>query len=249
MTPGVSKTLTHSAQKVDVWFNAGFRTPLVEGYVTFSGSSKGREKAAAAAARYDTHPPLQDRIAALGGMPAEGIPTHDSLALTLLEDVAPLELAILKVLNPKGTWRDIQWRDVVLVAYLPAWKKEIQQQPEIVQGLQGILMGDLPAQVQDLEKMFMRFSLPGRLSNEEKEFAIELIIAKAVTVVLAKQGAEIIHSLGEPLEVRLAGQCLKPFILVKDLRSGDIFREEWQTICHRAGVIDLDLGQACRGDA
>jgi heat shock protein HtpX len=243
------KAAAAAAQKVDELLNLGLRTPLVEGYVTFLGSSKQRDKSAKAAARYDTHSPLQDRIAALAGMPGGEIPSHDSPALTLLEDVASLELAILKSLFPKFTSRSIQWQDVFPIAYLPAWRAELQKFPKVPQGLQGLLMGDLPDVVPDFKNISARFKLPGRLSFAEKEFGIENIIAKAITVVLEKQGAEIVHSIGEPLELCLAGQSIKPFSLVKDLRSGDITREEWQVLCHRAGIADLDLGQACRGDA
>jgi Zn-dependent protease with chaperone function len=84
--------------------NGGFRPPIAEGFARFTRAPRiaeairkqAEEQAASGTSnKYDTHPSLREREAALAGLPEAGVlPADPAEALTLLDGVPELELAL-----------------------------------------------------------------------------------------------------------------------------------------------------------
>ncbi len=270
----VGAFLDYNGTEVDPLFNFGFLPPWAEGFTAFLSSSEGKKAAQKASeqcdtllriafrtpsadvgvpkglagkwADFETLPPLQEHIDALNGAAAKASAAVAPRALGLLTDIASVELALFEHMFPRRKVQSIAWADVVSVAYVPSWSEEIRKSAEVVQDLDGIRIRDLPDLLDDMEAMFARFALPKRLTVGDKEAGIQNIVAKALVVALSRQGGGVVHRVGEPLELRVDGQSIKPFTLVGDLRHDSISREAWRACCDRAGIGGVDLGQTCQ---
>jgi hypothetical protein len=231
---------------------AGYRPPLVEGFRIFLAipavadhiqEKLAQEMAEGQADPYDTHPSLKDRIAALKNLPAPAAPAPvDSPALTLLDHVAALEENLFEAIfgaEKAKEFRRISWKETLTQVYLPYW---LQMVRDHAQSLTGLRLGDLPELVANPEEFLARFDLGQEMPSEEKKGPASIIMGMAVTVALFGQGCEVTCNVGEPAQVRLAGEWLQPFSLMDDLASGDLPAERWRDLCAQAGFQDLDLG-------
>ncbi len=115
--------------------DGGFRPPLAGGFVSFLDVPRHREIVEESlrtvpeenADPYDTHPPLSQRLAALGA-PDEAPPVHpDEAAVSLLGDLGAAEEALVaSLLQPGVTLAALGWDDVGARVYAAGWREAVQ---------------------------------------------------------------------------------------------------------------------------
>ena len=232
---------------------AGFHPPIGEGFATFMGVEAISRATAEALAMemelseenpYDTHPRLKDRIAALSNTSAKDVPADDPPAITLVDNVSAMEREMLRVLRGMDNapeLADISWKETLQAVYLPLWTNYAREHRK---ALRGITLGALPDWIERREELIDRFDehLSTAVTGEEKWQAVSQIVGSAVAVVLRGRGHPISFDVGEPVQVRVGEECVKPFSLLPDLASGTMDGDRWKHFCSRTGMNDLDLG-------
>ena len=131
---------------------SGHRPPLLAGFETFLGSSLAREWLPASnraalgsstGSEVDSHPPVAERLAALGVAPGEidDAPLPGVSATALVRDLDRLE-ARLAARQVEGGFEPIAWEDVGSEVLVPRWGRERR---ELIGELpEGFHLGALP---------------------------------------------------------------------------------------------------------
>ncbi len=227
---------------------AGRRPPVVAGFGTYV-HSRAIERAAdeflehqlaEATDRYDSHPSLSERIAAVDACPpgeADGSPP----AMSLLRDPDALETDLLVALfGPEaGELPTLAWDDVGREIYLERARALCAAHGEL---LGDATAGELAELAQDLGR------LAGRLQAREPELPPEAapdfaatLLAEALLVALECSGWTVETALGEPLTVRRGDELLDPYEIVGGLRSDDVAGAGWRERAAALGIAELPL--------
>ena len=206
----------------------GVRPPLLEGWERFLATPDKREDVERLIARalarppseMDTHPPLSERLAALG-LDDPPPPSREARALRLLADSVQAERdAIGIVLLPTAPpLRSVGWDEIGMEVWLPAWRKQLAPLAATT-GRWGL--DDLPRVLGD----------PGAWSSLDQGISISSADARRrriaallglwLTVWLADRGASIDVPPGGDAIARRAGHCFSPERRVRDLARGAI---------------------------
>lgn len=233
---------------------AGFRPPLAAGFGSFmQGPDVSRwiaeqdadNKRKPRSNPYDTHPPLQERIAALGNTTKCSPPANEPSALELLDGIDGLEKEMVASIcgsNSNGELRDIRWQDSITDVYLPIWGREAEKHARL---LSGIRMIDLPGRLGASGELVSRFEmcLPTSMSSQQQLQAVGGIIGCTIVVLLHQKGWSVTRDIGQPVEVGNGDVRLKPFALIEDLFEGKMPADEWKKLCIETCIADVDLGE------
>jgi heat shock protein HtpX len=232
---------------------AGRRPPVLSGFGTYLRSSAIERLAdehlehrtRAVTDRYDSHPSLGERIAALDGLPP-GDPDDSPPATALVRDPAELERDMLAALvAPEvADLEPLAWDEAAREVYLGRAKELTDRQGEL---LGAATVGELGDLVRDLGRVI------GRLQQREPELSVEAaphvaltLLAEALLVALARDGWTVEAGLGEPVSTRRADACLEPYAIVWTLREDDVAAAGWRDRATELGIADLRLHQAVR---
>jgi heat shock protein HtpX len=227
---------------------AGRRPPVVAGFGTYV-HSRAIERAAdeflehqleESTDRYDSHPSLSERIAAVDACPP-GEPDGSSPAMTLLRDPEGLETALLVALfgEEAADLPTLAWDDVGREVYLA--------RAHALCAAHGEVLGD--ATVADLADLTQNLGrIAGQLQNREPELPPEAapdfaatLLAEALLVALERDGWTVETALGEPLTARRGGEALDPFEVVGGLRGDGVAIAGWRERATELGIADLSL--------
>ena len=226
---------------------AGRRPPVVAGFGTYLRSD-AIEKASReflehqldeTTDRYDSHPSLSERIAALEGRPA-GEVDDSPPALSLLRDAEALERELLAALvAPEAAELPVlAWDDVGRAVYLERARALCAEHGDL---LGEATVSDLGAQVQALGR------IAGRLQQREPELPTEAaapfaatLLAEALLVTLERGGWQVEAELGEPVRACRGDERLEPYGLVEELRS-EQQAADWPARARVLGISDLRL--------
>jgi heat shock protein HtpX len=243
------------ASEVEPVVRAGYAPPLAEGFRRYLAAPLGaelRERVTQAAAEatdadpYDTHPPLPERLKALGAAGQTAGPLDDRAAVELLDDLARLETDLLvhatHFLGPVLT--PIRWEDTGPRLYPKLWEEAAQQHQA---QLAGVTVGGLAARAVGLAK-----AVGGAAAGQEQEeWAARLdygtrLLGAALGSALVRAGWTIVSLPGEPIRMhRDPAAPIEPFEAVAALLRGDV--GGWAERCAAAGVADLALAPAGAG--
>lgn len=233
--------------------NAGFRPPLMEGFQQFmqvesvaQAMAKHFEEESRAGKTdpYDTHPALPERIAALEQLPPGETVEPDPAAVSLLDDVAGWEQALLTVLGGAekvDALKRLDWEEVGASVYLPMWTQLVKANRN---ALGGITPGSLPKLAASLDKYGQRLVAPGGdpvAPEGRAPFAVG-VLGAALTLLLASQGWRPQAPPGAPVAVARGQERLEPFNIVESLAAGKLAAEVWERQCAELGIRDADLG-------
>lgn len=132
--------------------NCGVRPPVAEGFARFrvvpeiagmSGAQSARALEEEEADTLSTHPTFKQRAARASSHGNGGLVGDDRLALSLIDDVQPLEEELLQTMLPGldvTRVRSICWERMTEAAYVPTWyafAAEYRRVPRAVVALQG----------------------------------------------------------------------------------------------------------------
>lgn len=216
---------------------AGFTPPLCAGFSRYLVSSaaqamRGQSPPPSQASPYDSHPPLAQRLAALG---TYGDAPAQPPALTLLDDVPALEREIWRAIGVDlQRHPPIEWAATSCV-WPPLWNGWLARAGRV---LTGISPATLPSAIGGIRDRFAA-ALPPR----EAEASTDAIVGAALAVALARAGWTHTTELGEPHRFVRGEQVLEPFRAAAALRGGTLTEESWRQMCADAGVADVDLGR------
>lgn len=239
-------------QEVAPVLEAGRMPPIHEGLEVFCKSMDGLEileraesgATTATANPYDTHPPLRERVEALGQR-MEGVIAEGEAADSLLENAGSYQKTLLAAAvgaERVSRLRPIEWDRVFDEVSVPAQKAMLQQ-------FHGQLAGITPRNLlQHVQQLAMRNGRVVRVPDGQRVHQGEMVAAfqvvwPSILVLFYDRCAEPKCGVGAPFTVALPnGERVAPLI---ELRSGvgELKPpENWVAFCERAGVADVDLG-------
>lgn len=228
--------------------SSGYRPPLAVGFARFTSVStissavskivdeslQGGEKNA-----YDSHPPLRERVEALGELPSADVDTSEEKAVTLLRDLPRLEEAL--VANMLVEWfaakvQPVTWEEAGTRVYLPGWRERATKHATILGELTPLALPSVAAGLAD-------FSARLKLTEEDGEQteAASVIVGSAFAVRLHDLGWECDAMPGKPIAFTRDGKTIEPFGVMPRLRAGELTKEAWEAQCREAGIETATL--------
>jgi Zn-dependent protease with chaperone function len=238
-------------------FNAGFLPPLADGFEQFIRSEhiadtmdKDLEEqlAFAKADPYDTHPPLKDRIAAVAGLPEGPALSEDLPAVSLLEDVAALERALMVEMagaDKAGNLKPILWGEVGSRVYIPLWTQLVQLNTSGLKGVTPESLGKVAADLKAFGKSLLDIARqpPG---DEYAEGLANAVAGAALNLLLIERGGQLDITPGHDISVKLEDVEVKPFEVLLALKNGKMTALTWAARCDELGIAGIELVAAVR---
>jgi hypothetical protein len=195
---------------------------------------------------YDTHPPLPDRLAALGGLPAlaPGVTEDRRPAVELLGTTTALERELLLSLavNPAkvAALVAIDWNDVGEKIYPTVWAETVERARPHLGGLRPGALTAEPAQYQNLARQILGAEAEGAPEQALARFGAGTLAA-ALALHLARSGWTVRALPGEAVILERGETRWEPFTRLNDLAAGKLTAEAWQQDCAAAALADVDL--------
>jgi len=239
---------------------AGYQPPMIDGFELFLKAPKvtaavnnyyNQQLTQGKSDPYDTHPALKERIAALENIPA-GTSINDALASSLLPHDEDLESQVVNhilVENKKPlNLRDVDWEDVVEVAFVPQWEKSIPPYKNILNGITPL---SLYAEAQNILMLFERLAAAGKILPPNvkpyqvpKDAQVQLInnvIGSALAYALRQNGWRIKTNPGEDLVFVKGEKEIRPFNIFLHLVLQESSKEQWQAFCEENNISAISL--------
>ena len=257
---GAARTFGHywRGEAVPV-LSAGFLPSLTDGFRRFLDEKPIAEAVARSVAEqlaggkadpYDTHPPLRERIAALGGLPPGGAPAGEPSALTLLDDVPALERRLLGTIAGDDAVAKLQpvgWDEAGERVFVPQWSQAVQKH---ARGLGGLTPAALPQRAKpprELARTVLGRSARAPVPDEAIQEAAG-VLGCALAVALRARGHRLRCVPGAPITFHSGERQIEPFGVVAALADGRLTAADWQATCEAFGIAEVDLGRPS-GDA
>jgi heat shock protein HtpX len=215
----------------------GFRPPVAYGFSAFLGSQSTALDEAVADAMVnevtdeaDSHPPLRERLAALGE-PIRDVATPAPRATSLLRDLPALETALIATM-----WRDpvaamnfasIPWEEIGPRVLLPVWRENTRRSAEL---LRDVTPASLPEVVLRLYKQ-----APTNDVQQSRGFAVG-IAGAALATHLDDLGWMCDSTPGKPVAFTRDGRTIEPFAVATKLQKGELTAAQWNEECRAAGL-------------
>ncbi len=271
LASGLRETHTAGMAFVPYWhgavepvLSAGFVPPLAAGFDAFLkdpwvvAKVAESEKAEAQPDEpdpYDTHPPLPDRLAALGVDPSSTEREPGPAALSLLDELPALEGRLIDIAVRKSdrsaqetglslniapdlpALTPLGWDEVGTRVWLPSWRRLAR---EVRKALHGVTPASLPEL--DWESIGrMVTSAPPDVNPVD---VADTAVGAALALVLSHAGFTVESHPALPPALVGVGERVEVFSLRERLAQGPEAVEAWRSFCARAGIADVDLGSA-----
>jgi heat shock protein HtpX len=226
--------------------NTKIRPPLAAGFQQFLGSpamhklsiEAGEQAMQAKGDRYDSHPPLPQRLAAAAAVEGAGTTrAAGPLAITLLQQVDATEAKLLQFLTgkdevaqlPSGNW------DQVCVPTLAASWAAIAR--EHARKLPALRIAEFAAQRPLLAEHAK--AVNPQLSLDARPGAGAWMLATLLGHALTQHGWTLETGLGEPAFVVRGNARLEPHELGRALLDGKLEVATWAALCAEHGFGDV----------
>ena len=239
------------SQEVVPLVESGYQPPIAEGFQRFLGEpdikdavDKAAEEhlAQARSDPYDSHPPDNQRIAALVAMPdvtPEG--GASAPASTLVDGIDGIEpFLLIGILRSGIQLRQIRWQDAGTYAMLPVYVDRVRRQAHL---LRDYTVGWLPELVGYADRLGQsEASAAGRQLAPDQVRTLGVGLAgAALTCALASSGWTTESMPGRPVLMRRGDQTVEPFVEANRLARGELDAEAWRQRCTDLGIRDLPL--------
>ena len=229
----------------------GFRPPIGEGFRVFLAEPAIAQQVAlrietdlstGVADKYDSHPPLNERVAALRALNTRQTPLDDAPSTSLLGDINAAEARLIDFLNParKGpALRTLSWDAAAETIWIPAWTKMATQFGD---RMVGITPEQLPALLADVPGLARRFGADLKtVSDGDKARAVQVVGCALATSLIAR-GWTVEAPPGAAIRCVLGDHVITPFGVVHDLASGALGSDAWIAEATTCGIAGVDLG-------
>ena len=223
--------------------DSGHRPPLLEGFRRFLAESELREDVTRVLKRalergprdHDTHPPLEERLAALGFDRVTRPPPTGS-ALSLLDSVERAERDALDLILIPGhpPLREVNWDDAGEIAWIAMWKRRLAAHAAVFTGSTPYDAPSLLARWEQLRPGTTRgISL---LSPAAQKRSFEDLVGIWLATQLHERGFRIEAPPGAETRATNDGKVLHPEALVRKLSRGDVSPTSYGAMLGTAGV-------------
>jgi hypothetical protein len=193
---------------------------------------------------YDTHPPLRDRIAALGSHRGEPRWRDGAPAITLIDQPESVEERLIDWLvgpDDAKNLKPVRWAEVPRLVWAPAWKGFAKEHAHRLKGETPTLLVRLPDTPTALAVALGFAATPDATTDDHVASAAGVFGAGLTTLLLA-EGWEITAEPGHPVVLRTGADVVRPFDLWSQILAGELSRQDWQALCDRTGIAGRDLG-------
>jgi heat shock protein HtpX len=232
------------SQEVQPVLEAGFVPPISAGFPMYLAAPSMQGIAALRLSDTDqsdpsdTHPPLQQRIAALEKLSDADSVLEERPASELVANLPELERRLAQFLT-SASLRPIDWSNVGPHVYPPKWRSVVHRHKR---ALAGLSLGSVPQAISDLPSFSNQFlDPPGILLNREQRKSMAVsVVGVALALVLYETGWQL-NALPGYLEFQRNEQKVEPFTFVASLASGETTPEQWQAFCNEAGITEMQL--------
>lgn len=237
---------------------AGRRPALLEGFGRFLAQRRidetlSRFDATAhgeVADPYDSHPPLEQRLEAIGSVRGSSAAGDPRPAIQLLEDLEGVELALLRThLNPRRDVRKltpVRWDDVFDEVLLPSWRTA---RASHANALAGINVRDLSKFARDPRPVYEHIPLVAGALLDRRKSAGRHVLGIGFVMALSDAGWIGSSEPGAPVTFRRDADELHPFEEIERLsaeRPSD--PSDWEAKCERLGIGDYSLAGMTSAD-
>lgn len=227
---------------------AGRRPPLLAGFEQFLRTRGRRDRAGlrsvatpAAVDPYDSHPPLELRLALLAEAPTEGTvrwPDATASAADLLDAVPSLEAAVLDqgVRIGKAPLLDVTWDAVGQDVWLPRLREARLLLASV--GADDITLRDIATLGPRLRQIAQSLIEHGKTAGHRGSDPVALataVVGDAALAALADAGWQVHWVIGTGCVARSGGTTLSPLRAV----AGQIHAGAWQANCDASGLGEL----------
>ncbi len=231
--------------------SSGYRPPMIDGFGQFLRTKSIAERVnrliedqsrQSHTDKYDSHPSLRDRIAALEKLPAGNGPGQEPEAISLLENMPQIEASLLDQIardNHLSELKPVQWNEVAAKVYLPQWEQTVNHQKFALSGLKP---ENLPETIRNLDAFKSKMAGIENITGEDQSAFCQRTIGAALTVALVSRGWEVHTGPGEDILLCRDGKTINAFEVVSDLQQQKLSGESWQAVCQESGIGGLDLG-------
>jgi Zn-dependent protease with chaperone function len=186
----------------------------------------------------DTHPPLAERIAALGDpQTASDATDATELALDLLDDVPRVEESVMRDLlrDPKTALKPVSWELISDEVWLPAWREAVKEHAVALGRLTASALPGALLQWEPLAQATRRGLAV--LSPEAERRELSRLLGAWLTVRLADRGFRVDAQPGLAVVALRGGHRLEPYALVEAmLKSTPERSREWAKTCEELGI-------------
>jgi len=231
---------------------AGFLPPLTEGFRTFCESGEVAARMAGLlheaetsgeSSPFDTHPPLRERLAALGDPPAQSGPLAES-ALGLLESPEQAARSLLEWAaghDAVAALRAIEWEEVGDRVVAPAWRAAVAENGR---WLAQFTSDQLPASMAELAAAGTELADPREIAATADESAMRAtyVLGAGVACLLIERGWKAATGPGRTVHVVNGAEAIDPFAVVHDLAAGLLATEQWSARCQSLEILGVRLG-------
>jgi len=232
---------------------AGYLPPIATGFTQFLAS----ERVAAAMTRsvaaaieddktspFDTHPPLKERLDALGQLQASNVPlSSEPPASSLLDDLDGHARALLSFAAGDHTVRKLRavaWDELAREVYPEGWRQIVARHAQF---LTPHTVDALPIDRAELAKLGSSLPGGGTRSSDERVGMACNVIAAGVALNLLAAGATLESHIGSPVVLRRNTMTMDPFAEVPRVVFGRVPLSEWRAKCEAMGIAGRSLGQ------
>jgi heat shock protein HtpX len=192
---------------------------------------------------YDTHPPLSDRLAALGAEMLDPVPDGGPRAITLFEGVDDLEADLLGYVHGtrQAALSAIAWPDAGPRVWGAIWRDRVRAARS---RLTGLTPASIPELVTDLPATAVRLGLAPDPHSAGDETATEVVrlLGASLAVTLLNHGWTVSALPGETVVLSHDGRSLAPFAELARLIRREETAGAWRARWIDAGLLDADLG-------
>jgi len=218
----------------------GRRPPIGSGFSRFLGvpavahavSEAMTSPPVSQANPYDTHPPLSERLRALGQLDAIQAPEGDDPAIGLLGDVPGAERALIGLmLKPGVSLEELAWEDVGRDIFPPFRAKILEEQPEIA----AVSPLEVPELLRQPSSLVARLNNVSEIPTERHAAAANFFVRAVLGHGMVVAGWDVRSLPGSPIEFIREEQTVSLDSLAESARASDT--QEWVARLAELGVI------------
>ena len=241
---------TYWTSEVSPALSAGYLPPVATGFTQFLGVERistaiakviDEEAKTGESSRYDTHPPLRERLEALSRLPTPAVMADNRPASELLGDADRYARELIAFSFPEDAQhlRQIGWEQLAYDMYPAEWRKTVYQFAEF---LSKHTADALPVDRAQLAAVGALLPGGGTRSSEERVSTACGVMSCGVAVALLDLGATLQTQPGQPFSFHRSGVSIEPFNDVPKVVSGELSMAEWKARCHAIGIAGRPLG-------
>jgi Zn-dependent protease with chaperone function len=228
---------------------SGFRPPIAEGFQQFlrvEAISAAVDKAVDHLVKegkgdpYDSHPPLRERLEALGNPAPLPADPEDPRAASLLEDLDGLEKALLDAAFPGRTksLTSVTWPEAGTKVFVPLWRKAVEEGRTALRGLTPATLPSALAGAPGDSRWRKKKEADPRPAGASPLIGVG---GSAMLLLLLDRGWALHCVPGADVSVSDGSTTFLPFREIKDLAEGKTDAAQWAERCRALAIADVPL--------